>query len=244
MTQFIYAGPSWAVTSYPDDLEPKTSLLQEWNLSAISVAIKASSNFGEVSKIKKLDSNLPVIFLYCEPLNDLENITGLTVRDFIESENWQEIWHECNTACLNAIDNLDNPVALIGAHSDVVNNTTNSFVIESSWQKWIAQQANMTVIDDIINVDPIDGGSYPLSKCWGAEVIHRHLHANPEFKPHPSLLDAIWDIYFFWEELQRRGWFFEVHPNYIANVEFAHYTQQTIVDFLDREGNNNVKILS
>jgi len=225
MTQCIYAGPSWAVSSYPDNQEPTTNLLTEWNLPAINTARKADSNFNQIEQIKNLDSRLPVIFLYCEPLAELGTTTGLTFKDFVESENWQEIWHTCNMACLNAIDNLSNPVALIGAHSDVDKNLTTSFVVEQSWQKWIAQQADMKVANNIIDVNPADGGSYQLNRCWGAEVVHRYLHANTHINPHPSLLDAFWDIYFFWQELEKRNWFFDVHPNYLANVAFAKYTK-------------------
>lgn len=235
MEEFVYAGSSWAVTSYPDtDEHPATNLLREWNFSAFVTARKADSNLGQLKKITNLDTNLPVVFLYCEPLGDLEEITGLTLEQFVTSENWQEIWNQCNNACLCAIDKLKNPVALIGAHSDIDINNTTSFVIEHSWQKWLAQKTGMKVKDSVIQVTPSDGRSYSLANCWGAEVVHRFLHFNPGINPHPSLLDAVWDIYFFWEELQKRNWFFDVHPNYIANVEFAKYTKDSIKNFITK----------
>ena len=232
MQKFIYAGPSWAVTSYPDDEKIATNVAKEWNLQHIWVARCADNTLNQLATIEKLNTDLPVVFFYCEPIKNLEDITNLSFRDFVQSENWQEIWHQCNKYCLDAIDKIKNPVALIGAHSDIIQEDTSSFIIEDSWQKWIASQAGMKVEDGIIEVSQADGGNYNLSRCWGAEFIHRFLHENPSIKPHPSLLDAIWDIYFFWEELEKRNWFYQVHPNRIANIQFAHYTKDKIKDFL------------
>ena len=233
MNQFIYAGPSWAVSSYPDNQDPCTNLLTEWKLPAISVAKSASTNFGQINLIKKTNLTHPVVFLYCEPIGDLEKTTGLSLREFVESENWREIWHTCNKRCLYEIEKLPNKVALIGSHCDIVTENTSTYVISESWQKWIALQCGMQVDNDVIEVTPSDGGNYKLSQCWGAEVVDRYLHLNPDAKPHSSLLDAIWDVYFFWDELEKRNWFYQVHPNYIANVEFAHYTKNNITTFLN-----------
>jgi hypothetical protein len=233
MNQFIYAGPSWAVSSYPDHVVPATSLLKEWKLPAISVAQCMNSNFDQIKLIRETNSDLPVVFLYCEPILDLEKITGLSLREFVESENWQEIWHICNKQCLEEIQKLPNPVALIGAHSDIVSENTTNVVLHNSWQKWIGSQCGMDVTNNTINVDPLDGGNYKLLHCWGAEILHLFLHQNPNVKPYPTLLDSIWDVYFFWEELERRNWFYQVHPNYIANVEFAKYTKLDVTNFLN-----------
>lgn len=233
MQKFIYAGPSWAVTSYPDNAKETTNIAKEWQLNHSSIAKEGDSVLMQIKAIKNLQSNLPVIFFYCEPLLDLEKITGMTLKNFVQSENWKEIWHQCNNYSLNALDQLDNPVALIGAHSDIDQNNTSCFIIEDSWQKWIAKKAGMKIKNGIINVAPLDGGNYSLSHCWGAEIVHRFLHCNSDINPHPSLLDAIWDIYFFWDELQKRNWFYEVHPNYIANVEFAKYTKNNVTDFIN-----------
>ena len=232
MQKFICAGPSWAVTSYPDDALDSTNVANEWSLEHVSVAVKADSVLGQLRAIENLNTKLPVVFFYCEPLLDLKEIAGVTLKDFVQSENWEEIWHQCNSYCLNAIDQIENPVALIGAHSDITSSNTSSFILDDSWQKWLASQAGMDVENGIINVNPADGGNYKLSRCWGAEIVHRFLHTTPDLEPHPTLLDAIWDMYFFWEELQKRNWFFEVHPNYLANVEFAKYTKDKVKDFL------------
>jgi hypothetical protein len=92
----------------------------------------------------------------------------------------------------------------------------------------------MCVTNGVIDVVPSDGGAFKLDHCWGAEVIHRFLHENQDIKPNRELLNSVWDCYYFWEELQRRDWFYEVHPNRRSNVEFAKFLKPTIDKFLEK----------
>lgn len=231
--KFLYTGPSWAKNSYPIN-RVSTNLAQQWGFDYIDLTLPGQGNHSCFEQIKKHSDNLPVIWLYCEPLLSLTQATGMSMTEFVVSENWRSIREACNQYCLDLINSLPNPVFLIGAHADIVdfkNSKSNIIVGEASWQKWLAQQAGLTV-DSHIHVTPKDGGNYKFDHCWGAETVHRFLHDTPTIDPVPSLVDAVWDMYYFWQYLVEQGWFFEVHPNKHGNQEFAKFIKPLIENFL------------
>jgi hypothetical protein len=236
---YIYAGPSWAAFSYPIS-EDSTNLSKEWKIKNISVAKGGSSVLEQLDLIKSklIQQSLPIIWIYNEPLADLKKITGITMEEFVQREDWQLIMQQCSEFCFDQIDALGVPVLLIGGARDIQNCERKNITIgHASWQKWLAKQSGMNVIDNIIKVTPFDGGNYDLAQCWGAELVHQFLHSRTDINPNNRLLDAIWDIYYFWEELQRRDWFFEVHPNKRGNVEFANFLKPTVDKFLEENSN-------
>lgn len=234
--RYIYAGPSWAVSSWPITPD-RTNLAKEWGISYLNAAAATpewSVTFDKIVRVSA-DYNLPIIWIYNEPLANLEKIANINLTTFVQSDNWKEIWRQCNKACLQQIDGLGVPVLLIGGHSDIVDcDFKNITVGHPSWQKYAAEQSGMCVTNGVIDVIPSDGGAFKLDHCWGAEVIHRFLHENQDIKPHPELLNSVWDCYYFWEELQRRDWFYEVHPNRQSNVEFAKFLKPTVDKFLEK----------
>ena len=68
-----------------------------------------------------------------------------------------------------------------------------------------------------------------LNKIKNEKII---LHENPAIAPDKQLLDSIWDIFFFWKELEKANLFYEVHPNRRATVEFAKFLLPTVTKFL------------
>lgn len=233
---FIYAGPSWAASSYPVDAN-STNLSLEWNLPCINVSRPASSTFDQLDAIRRQSQSAhrPVIWIYNDPLTVLESVTSKSLRDFVQDPFWFEIYREVNQICLDRINDIGMPVLLIGGHCDVFDcDHENITIAHPSWQKWMAETSGMRVLDGVIDVEPTDGGNYQLDLCWGAEVVQRFLHLNQGVKAHASLVDSMWDIYFFWDELQRRDWFFEVHPNKRANIEFAKFLRSTVNLFLEK----------
>lgn len=236
---YIYAGPSWAVSSYPVSSDA-TNLADEWKIEKITVADNATGVAEQLRRVKRAlkENVLPVVWIYNEPIGDLELITGLSTRDFVQRKDWKAIVEECNKFSLESINSVGVPVFVIGGHRDIVDcDYQNITVGHHSWQKWLAEQAGMRITDDIIEVTPADGGNYNLSHCWGAEIIHRFLHSNTDISPDKKLLDSVWDMYFFWDELQKRNWFFEVHPNKRGNVEFAKFLKPSIDKFLKDNSN-------
>jgi hypothetical protein len=225
---FLYTGPSWAASSYPVN-DDATNLGREWGLPHINLSSPGST---VLTCTRAIHSSGPIVWIYNEPLGDLTPITGLSFEEFVTREDWKDIREECNQHCLAKINALGNPVLLIGGHSDVVNcDYPNIVVGHASWQKWIAEQAGMRVTD-VIEVTPADSGNYNLANCWGPEGMHNAMHQNPDIKPVPSLVDSMWDMFYFWKELENRNWFYEAHPNKQGNVEFAKFLKPVVENFL------------
>jgi hypothetical protein len=232
---YIYTGPSWAHSSYPNSKNDKTTnLAREWGFNFINAAKPATNaldNFDAVVNIH--NKNLPIVWLYNEPIGCLKSVTGLEFDQFIVRDDWQSIWQEVNQFCLKKISSLGVPVLLIGAHCDIVDcDYANLKVAHPSWQKFLAEKAGMKVVDSTVHVTMDDGGDFCVDQCWGAELIHRCIHQHPNLDPIPDLVDNVWDIFFFWKQLEKLGWFYEVHPNYQGNVAFADYLKPTVLDFL------------
>lgn len=237
--KYIYAGPSWAVSSFPSEMHDSTNLAKEWNLPYVNTAYFGSSVTGQILLIKKILSKheLPIIWVYNEPLADL-HLLDSSVDHFVVSDFWQQTAKDCNIECLKLINSLNVPVLLIGGHRDIIDCDFPNIVVGcTSWQKFLAQKSGMYTDKNIIQVSPVDGANYTLTHCWGAEIIHKFLHQHADISPHPDLLDSIWDIYYFWDELQRRNWFFEVHPNKRGNTEFAKFLKPTVDKFLEENSN-------
>ena len=69
-----------------------------------------------------------------------------------------------------------------------------------------------------------------LNKIKNEKII---LHENPAIAPDKQLLDSIWDIFFFWKELEKANLFYECHPNYNGNKLFAEFLKPTVLNFLN-----------
>lgn len=230
--QYVYTGPSWAKTSFPMTTM-NTNLAKEWKISFHDLSCVATSVLNRVNAIKHSQYKLPIIWIYNEPLADLQHITGMTMTEFVARPDWQDVKNECNHYCLSAIAELDLPVLLIGGHSDIVDcNHKNITVGCHSWQKWLAVQANMTVNNDIVFVDMEDGGNFTIDHAWGAEVAHRFIYEHPEVTPTPSLVNNMWNIFYFWQKLEQVNLFYEVHPNLHANQIFAEFLLPSVQKFL------------
>jgi hypothetical protein len=238
--QYIYAGGSWAGSSFPQDLDA-TNLSREWNIPCVNVSQPGLSVLSELKEIKQaLKTNpLPVIWVYNEPLRDVKQTTGLWMLEFIQRADWRELSKKSNQFCLEKINALGVPVLLIGGGRDITDcEFENITVGHPSWQKWLAEQAGMSVVDGVIDVNiSSTGKNYKLTNCWGYESVQAAIHENQNIRPDPELVDTIFDIILFWEELQKRDWFFEVHPNKRGNVEFAKFLKPVVDKFLKENTN-------
>ena len=227
--QYAYVGSSWAVKSFdPPNLsvgKTPTSLAEQWNIPYANLSQVMSSPLERISAVENyfsLHGKLPIIWIYNEPIADVERITGMPVLEFIQRSDWRSIWNECNQYCLDRINSLETPVLLIGGSTDVVDcNYSNITVGHVSWQKYLAVQAGITVDQNTVYVKMDDGGDYAFNHCWAAELMHKVIHENPKVTPSKEITDAIWDIFFFWEKLKTANLFYDAHPNYRATELFA-----------------------
>jgi hypothetical protein len=237
---FVYTGPSWAKRSYDhpkfEELNGTTNLAKEWGIEFIDASKIGSTILQRLAEVKSIledHPGLPVVWIYGEPLADLTDITDITTAELIQQEDWVSVWNTCNQYCLSQIAELGSKILLIGGHSDIINCKHNNITIgHPSWQKWIAQQAGLTVDKDVVCVKMDDGGDFSFSHCWGAELTHKFMHAHPEIIPSQTIVNAVWDVFFFWKELEKANLFFEVHPNRRATEQFAKFLLPTVKHFL------------
>jgi hypothetical protein len=78
-----------------------------------------------------------------------------------------------------------------------------------------------------------DGGDFVVQNCWGGEIVQKYIHEHPELTVNSDLSNKVWDMYFFWKELSKRDWFFDVHPNIKANKKFAQFLLPEVIKFLN-----------
>jgi hypothetical protein len=230
---FVYTGPSWAVSSFPNDrpYHITTNLASEWNINCINYAKNGNDTLESFELVKT--SSLPIIWVYEEPIKCLTKATGMGLDQFVSRQDWKEIWSEVNQFCLKKISSIGVPVLLIGGHSDIVDcNYTNIKVAHVSWQKFLADKASMNVNQKSITVKPPDSKEFQIDLCWGVEIVQCFVYTNPKIIPVQSLIDNIWHIFCFWKQLEKSGWFYGVHPNYRATVTFAQYLKPMVLEFL------------
>jgi hypothetical protein len=188
---------------------------------------------NRVDCIKQLNHNLPIIWIYNEPIKDITTITGLSTTEFIQRSDWFDVWQECNYQCLKAISSLNQPVLLIGGHSDVVDCSHDNITVgHPSWQRWIAEQAGLRVDNSKICVTIDDGTERLIKHCWGADVVHQLICWHSDTKPSYEIVDAVHDMFLLWKHLEKSNLFFEVHPNRQANQQFAEFLLPVVQNFL------------
>lgn len=211
MANVLYVGPSWANRSYdtPQGTETNyTNLVKELDLSVVDLTGPNNTN---QYFLDKLDKNRPnsydkkfdaIIWVYCEPILDADDQKSL-----IQSEKFWEIRKEINQSQLKRINDIGVPVAIIGAHSDVVNcNYSNISVIHPSWQKFLAEYSGTS-----------------LEHGWGCEVGHRFIVDKfPDAKPSKSVVNYVSDTWGVWCKLDLNRVFCWCHPNRFGTELFAN----------------------
>jgi hypothetical protein len=200
----------------------------------VDLSRMAASTSDNINAIKCNNSTLPIVWIYNEPLSDIEDILGITKVELLTDNDWESQREKCNQYCLEQISNLGRPVLLIGGPSDVKDcNFPNIRVSCDSWQKFIAEKAGLSVVNGVISGTYDSGTAFQVSDCWAAEMMHRTMFEHPDVQPVHSLVESIWNTFFFWKEIERLGWFFGVHPNKQATEAFADLLRPDIIKFLE-----------
>ena len=221
MGNLLYVGPSWAVTSFDASrpgykIEP-TSLFKELNLNAINLAKFSASNDDMVDAI--LNFNGPIIgiiWVYCEPLLNVCREDKVSV---LNDPNFWNIRNKINDNILQRINDLNIPVGIIGAHSDIFNcDYSNIEIIHSSWQQFLGNISTMEV-----------------ENGWGAEILHRWLvYEFPNSKISKEAVDMISVQFNTWTRLELNKLFYMTHPNRTGNILFANEIRSKINLFVSR----------
>ena len=218
---YTYTGPSWAASSYPIEDKDATNLAKLWNIPHVDQSVPGAHAIHNLNKL--YNTKGPVVWLYNEPLRSLTQACKIQEHEFLERDDWRDIWLECNEFCLNSIARIGRPVLLFGSHSDIVDcEHKNIQVGHKSWQRFLAEQAGMD--PQKIKVPTL---------CWGADILHLIMHENPDVNPNKGLVDEVYNIFSFWKHLEKSNLFYDVHPNLHANKLFAEYTKPIVEKFLE-----------
>ncbi len=219
MKKILYVGPSWAFRSY-DTIEGSesnyTNLLKELEVSAVDLSKPGLSNMECLDCVNQYKDHYDaILWVYCEVIADSLHEQK---QNLIEAKNFWELRNEMNQNTLNMIDQLDCPVGLIGAHSDIVDcNYKNITVIHPSWQKFLANQVGVE-----------------LKHGWGAEVAHRYaMYEFKKSKPSKAMVDLTSDTLRSWTQMEMLGVWFGVHPNRNGNELFAKEIKNSVQSFIN-----------
>ncbi len=235
--KFIYAGPSWAKKSYDnvdsrdcivDETLPvvlETNLLKQWKLGKTGIPIDISKRgtsfsnlYNDLFKYDLIDNNLPMIYITCQSLIVNEWLEP-AVADFVEAEHVMKFRKNIHENHMKMLRDIKNPVAIIGAHTDVsyddVSNSNNR-IIDLSWQNFLLREANI-----------------PERYNFGADTIHTIWHANDCKIKDQSILERMWSQFEVWDRLQQEGLMYGSHPTRKGNELYAEYTYDKVKEFIN-----------
>jgi hypothetical protein len=216
--KFIYAGPSWAKKSYDKVDVSETNLLKLWKLedSAIDISRRGNAFNNSYNDLLSLDSDLPVIYITCEPLVINRPEEHLTICQEEDVMKFRKNIHENH---MNILKDIKNSVAIIGAHTDVsytdVSNSNNR-IIDLSWQNFLLREANM-----------------PERYNFGADIIHKAWHLNNYKMKDQSTLEKTHSQFEVWDSLEKLGLMYGPHPTRKGNELYAEYIYDKVKEFIN-----------
>jgi hypothetical protein len=233
--KFVYIGPSWAKLSYDTmygDEKTSTNLLKLWKLTnnAVDLARRNAGPTGILKLLQKQKLNLPIIYLTCEPLKDMEKVDKENKhrKNYKIDHNYDYIAHEKDImkfrkqllkSVYEKLNLLGVRIGLIGAHIDCKNEENiyeNITVLDKSWQNFLAREAGIS----------------ERNYNWGADVFHRHTHKNNN-NPIDRLIVIDTDEQLrFWEKLEDAKLMCWCHPTTLGNKLYAEYTYNKVIDFI------------
>jgi hypothetical protein len=226
MSKFIFAGDSFAEKGFTEHncdcvvRDTDVCLADHWTIPYTKCVAPGEGNLTILDKVVELKSDLPIIWVWTEPGRDYGRITGRSEFEWIEREDLWELRQSLTVEILKEIKKrLSQPVALVGGLSDIDSGLAQSFgfaVLESSWQRWIANKLN----------------SQWFRKGWGALDVGWRSHYNG-ITPGKTATMA-WDEQIKeWCWWQEQGYFYSEHPTPRANLEFAEFLLPTVTKWID-----------
>jgi len=231
MKNLLYVGPSWAVRDFNSTDTQLTNSLQstytnikkECNLKVTDLSEYGASNFDMLDKIKSHSGYDGIVWVYCEPIHDLELLNICSKQEFLTSPDFWNMRALANKHTLDEMNNLNIPIGLIGSHSDIFDcNHRNLTIIHDSWQLFLI---------DSINYDYVDVGRG--FQGWGADVAHRWM-AQYRINPSKEITDKITDTFFLWSLLIEKDLFWEVHPSRKGNELFSKKINKPLHLWIDK----------
>jgi len=229
----LYLGPSWAVQSFEtpmgQDLE-RTNLAEQLDLKNFSnLAACGENNFQQLYMAKTFMAEnrrlgpFRAVFVTAQSLN-YGHILYQTTKDefvkyFLTHHDVVSVVKDVETKFYKELADLNIPVALIGAHTDVIPGHWGNLitVIHHSWQNFLAKQSGLR---DFFG--------------WPADVAQGWLSTETHIKPSVSAVSEISLILDIWDKLELHRLFCGVHPNIQGNKLFAKAISELVNQWLDK----------
>lgn len=223
---YNYVGPTWAQRSFDPPGVAQTNFAKSWQLDYVEYVFPSTPPGTIANKLKSL--NGPTVWIYSDPWGDIPEITGCSHAEYVTRTDWFDIWKEANQKILSKINALNVPVFLIGAHCDVIDcNFSNITVGHSSWQKYMAEQLNLVVNNDIVVSDRT------IKHCIAQEIYFRYFYENPDINVNPGLHDQIIDQWLLWDCFHQQGLMYDHHPTWASYRQFANYLRPRLLSWLN-----------
>jgi hypothetical protein len=236
----LYLGSSWAVQSYEsfngDNDSIKTNLAQELKLTNYTqLASYGSTNIAQLNKAITFIKQHPglgpfrLVSVLAESLNNAPMFYNLTreqfAHKFLTSPDPISIIKDVEICFYQELNKLDIPIALIGAHTDVVdfNFKENITVIHSSWQNFLGSQCGL-----------------PKFFGWPAELANLWLQGRLEFDvyinevtPSKEVVFEIDRLFSRWTSMELSNLWNGVHPTILGNKLFAKEIDDSFNEWID-----------
>jgi hypothetical protein len=236
----LYLGSSWAVQSYESfggDNDPiKTNLAQELKLTNYTqLAAYGNSNILQLNKAIAFINQHPelepyrLVFVLGSSSNDAPMFYNLTgeqfAHKFLTSSDPISIIKDVEKLFYQELNKLDIPIALIGAHTDVVdfNFKENITVIHPSWQNFLGSHCDL-----------------PKFFGWPAELANLWLQGRLKFDvyinkvtPSKEVVFEIDRLFKQWTAMHRNNLWNGVHPSILGNQLFANKIADAFNKWID-----------
>jgi hypothetical protein len=236
----LYLGPSWAVQSYEsfsgDNDVVKTNLAQELGLSNFTqIANYGKSNLSQLTSAKKFIENhaelapFNILFVMSESLTDGPKYYNLSrekfAYDFLTANDPITIIKNLETDFYQQLSKLQIPMALIGAHTDIVDFdfAKNITVLHPSWQNFLGSCCNL---------DKFFGWPCEIANLW----LQGKLDYNTDIrqvKPSKPVVFEIDKLMSRWTTFQLNNLWNGVHPTILGNQLFAKEIADSFNQWID-----------
>jgi hypothetical protein len=241
----LYLGPSWAVQSFEtwQGNDPiKTNLAQELELvNYTNLARCGDSNMAQIDMAQEFMRDHPelapfrAIFITSNSLQDSERLLNMHrvdfARHFITHDSVLNLVRDLELQFYRAVEELNIPVALIGAHTDIQDYawSPNVTVIHASWQNFLAS---------VVGLNSFVGWAAEIAQLWlSSKIVPAQgpmMSFDCDQAPSMSAVFEIDHVMTTWSRLERAGLWKGVHPNIKGNKIFAQAISQLINQWLGK----------
>ena len=234
---YTYTGPTWALKSFDrpevEQLHGSTNFAKHWQWPFRSRVYPSAPPLSIVKYLCESErQTLPIVWVYSDPWGNIPDITGIALKDYVQRQDWFDIWRDCNRHILKSIAEIGPPVLIIGSHCDIIDCDFDNIIVAShSMQKFMAHLAGITVVDDTV-IMPHD--NIKINHCFAMEIYFRFFHETSDIVPCNDLHDRVVDLWVFWKKLEQAGLMYDVHPTRTSYENFAQSLLPMVTTFLNQ----------